>query len=192
MPFITEELWHGLFNGDRTASISLTSSPTTDASRINESVEQRFEILQSVVEGMRRQRAEMGIPPGERLDVHLSVPESMVAFFNELAPAISALGRCGDLNIGTGVSKPEGSVADVVRGVEIFLIVAGKVDLEKERVRLTKERERLMAAIAGVEKKLANAAFVENAKPEVVEAERQKHKDWSDAVLKIERNLGSL
>ncbi len=192
MPFLTEELWHGLYGKGADDSISTTTAPIVEESKIDADVETRFEILQSVVEGVRRQRAEMGIPPGERLDVYMNVQESMVDFFREQAPTITSLGRCAELVIGSGVNKPDGSVADVVRGVEIYLVVAGKVDLVKERARLTKEVERLRNAVAGVEKKLTNESFVNNAKPEVVEAERQKQRDWSDAIAKIERNLASM
>jgi valyl-tRNA synthetase len=90
------------------------------------------------------------------------------------------------------LAKPAGSVADVVRGLETFLVVEGAVDLEKEKERLQKELTRLQGAIAGVEKKLSNAGFVSGAKPEVVEAERKKLADWTDAVAKIERNLSTL
>ncbi len=192
MPFLTEELWHGLFGKGADDSISTTTAPTSNSLLVDEEVETRFEILQNVVEGIRRQRAEMEIPPGERLDVHLHVPDVMVPFFAEQAPTITSLGRCAELNIGSSVTKPVGSVADVVRGVEIFLIVAGKIDLEKERVRLTKEVDRLRNAVTGVEKKLDNASFIQNANPDIVEAERQKHRDWNDAIVKIERNLSTL
>jgi len=192
MPFLTEELWHGLFDTSQDVSISTTSAPVVDATRIDPDGESRFEMLQQVVEAVRRQRAEMGIPPGERLDVHMNVPEPLVAFYQEQAPTITSLGRCAQLLIGSNIAKPEGSVADVVRGIEIFIVVAGKVDFEKERQRLTKEIERLIVAVAGVEKKLSNGSFVRNAKVEVVESERQKQRDWTDAISKIKRNLESL
>lgn len=192
MPYITEELWHGLYNRTREESLSTLPLTQPSASAINAGIEEQFELLQNVVEGIRRQRAEMVIPPGERLDVHLSVPEAMVDFVKEQIEIIRSLGRCAEIVVGSNLPKPSGSVADVVRGIEIYLIVEGKIDLEKERTRLTKETERLRGAIAGVEKKLSNASFVENAKPEVVQAERQKLHDWSDALEKITRNLASL
>lgn len=192
MPFLTEELWHGLFDAPASRSISVTAAPVANPETIDAPIEARFELLQNIVEAIRRQRAEMGIPPGERLDVHLSAPSDLVSFFTEQAAVITSLARVANLVVGSGLAKPDGSVADVVRGTEVFLVVAGKVDLEKERTRLTKERERLLSAISGVEKKLSNEAFVANAKPEVVESERRKLADWTDAVAKIERNLGSL
>ncbi len=192
MPFITEELWHGVFNRSRDESLSTLQLAQPSSGAVNAAIEEQFELLQNVVEGIRRQRAEMVIPPGERLDVHLSVPPAMVEFVTEQVEIIRSLGRCAEIVIGTSLSKPAGSVADVVRGIEIYLIVEGKIDFEKERARLTKEAERLRGAIAGVEKKLSNASFVENAKPDVVQSERQKLHDWTDALDKITRNLASL
>jgi valyl-tRNA synthetase len=192
MPYITEELWHGLYDRPVTDSISVQPLPSQTPEKIDAAIEEQFALLQNVVEAIRRQRAEMVIPPGERLDVHLSVPASMIGFVNEQVEIIRSLGRCAEIVVGTDVSKPKGSVAEVVRGIEIYLIVEGKIDLDKERARLTKEAERLRGAIAGVEKKLSNASFVDNAKPDVVQAERQKLHDWTDALEKITRNLATL
>jgi valyl-tRNA synthetase len=192
MPYITEELWHGLYDRPVADSISVQPLPSQTPDKIDAAIEEQFALLQNVVEAIRRQRAEMVIPPGERLDVHLSVPASMIGFVNEQVEIIRSLGRCAEIVVGTDVSKPKGSVAEVVRGIEIYLIVEGKIDLEKERARLTKEVERLRGAIAGVEKKLSNASFVDNAKPDVVQAERQKLHDWTDALEKITRNLATL
>jgi valyl-tRNA synthetase len=167
-------------------------APASNQSHIEPATEQRFETLQLVVEAMRRQRAEMGIPPSERLDVVMRVEPEHVDFFTEQHSIISSLARCASLTIASDAHKPEGSVADVVRGNEIFMVVAGKVDLEKERARMQKEITRLQGAIAGVEKKLGNASFVQNAKPEVVEVERQKLRDWSDALDKLTKNVAAL
>lgn len=192
MPFLTEELWHGLYGHGAEVSISTQAAPHSDQAHVEPLTEQRFETLQLVVEAMRRQRAEMGIPPSEKLDVVMRVEPEHVEFFTEQQDIIMSLARCATLTISSEASKPEGSVADVVRGNEIFMVVAGKVDLEKERARMQKEITRLQGAISGVEKKLGNASFVQNAKPEVVETERQKMRDWSDALEKLNKNLAAL
>ncbi len=192
MPFLTEELWHGLYGHEATVSISVQPAPVCDAASVDADVEQRFELLQQVVESLRRQRAEMTIPPGKKLPVTISCEQMLLPFIEEQRQVIMSLARCSELTIGSGLAKPAGSVADVVRGLETFLVVEGAVDLEKEKERLQKELTRLQGAIAGVEKKLSNAGFVSGAKPEVVEAERKKLADWTDAVAKIERNLSTL
>lgn len=192
MPFITEELWHGLFDNQADKSISTTSAPVCKSELISSDIEGQFEILQNVVEGIRRQRAEMGIPPGDRLNMMISAPANLLPFFQEQKHTIVGLCKCAELEIGSNIDKPAGSVADVVRGVEIFIVVEGKIDLGKERERLNKEVARLRGAVLGIEKKLGNASFVQNAKPDVVQSERKKLLDWSEAIVKIERNLKSL
>ncbi len=192
MPFLSEELWHGLYGYGEDQSISVRSAPVVDPTRIDAEVESHFDLLQSVVETLRRQRAEMGIPPGKRLPVHLSAPADLVPFLESQRAVVSSLARVDELVIGTGLSKPPASVADVVRGIETFLVVEGAVDLDKEKERLEKEHDRLTKAIAGVQKKLSNEGFMKGAKPDVVEAEQKKLADWTDAKEKIERNLATL
>lgn len=192
MPFLTEELWHGLYGHPATTSISVQPAPVSDGAQIDADVEQRFDLLQQVVESLRRQRAEMTIPPGKKLPVTISCEQDLLPFIEEQRQVITSLARCSELTIGSGLAKPAGSVADVVRGLETFLVVEGAVDLVKEKERLQKELTRLQGAIAGIEKKLSNPGFVSGAKPEVVEAERKKLTDWTDAVSKIQRNLDTL
>ncbi|MFM8770661.1 MAG: valine--tRNA ligase, partial [Candidatus Kapaibacterium sp.] len=122
----------------------------------------------------------------------LNVRSEDLDFFESQSSIISSFGRCAELCLGDDVSKPDGSVADIVRGVEIYRVVAGKIDLDKERMRLTREIERLTGALAGVEKKLSNPNFVANAKPEVIDVERQKQADWTDTLTKLQRNLASM
>lgn len=192
MPFLTEELWHGIYGKERRESVGLRPLPQGLDNTVDTAVEERFDLLQSIVEAIRRQRNEMMIPPSERLPVHLSCGPELVTFFTEQADILTSFGRASEVVIATGASKPAGSVADVVRGVEIFLVVAGKVDFDKERQRLTKELDRLRGQIIGIEKKLGNPGFVNGAKPEVVESERRKLADWTATAEKLERNLSSL
>ena len=192
MPFLTEELWHGLFGASEDQSIMHRPAPTATTDLIDSTVEEQFAILQSVVEGLRRQRAEMEIPPSKKLPVHMSADETMAAFLEEQRDVFNSFARCSELVIGTGLDKPSGSVGDVIRGIETFLVVDGEIDLDKERQRLTKEVERLTKSIAGVERKLSNEGFLKGAKPEVVASEKQKLADWSASKEKIERNLATL
>ncbi len=206
MPFLTEELYQQLFT-DRheTAAaqpggtearplhfILQSGAPTLEKERIAADVESRFATLQAIVEGVRRQRSEMGIPPGTRLPVYLSADPSIVAFLEEHRSVIVSLGRCSELVIGSDVPKPPASIADVIRGVECFLVVEGAVDLAKEKERLEKEYQRLSGAIQGVEKKLSNQGFLNGASSEIVEAERKKLADWTEARSKIQKNLATL
>lgn len=198
MPFVTEELWQSLFASNYPVSeqgtvfLLQSGAPAFDEHSTDQVVEDQFEILQSVVEGIRRKRSELAIPPGTRIPVHISVSNDQLAFFAEHRSVIEGLCRCSELLVGVGLSKPPASIADVIRGVECFLVVAGAIDMDKERERLQKELARLTSAIAGIEKKLANEGFLKGAHPDVVNTERKKLADWSEARQKIEKNLATL
>jgi len=192
MPFLTEELWHGIYGKADTETIDRSAPPVAQQLHIDATTESTFDLLQNIVESVRRQRNEMLIPPSERLPLHISSQPELVSFFEEQRNIITTLCRVQELMIGTGLAKPSGSVADVVRGVEMFLLMEGKIDFAKERSRLEKELTRLRSQVVGIEKKLGNEGFVRGAKPEVIESERQKLVDYRATITKIENNLTSL
>ncbi|MBS1560476.1 MAG: valine--tRNA ligase [Bacteroidetes bacterium] len=192
MPFLTEELWHGIYGMDETQTIDRSAPPIARPEHIEPTTEATFDLLQNIVESVRRQRNEMLIPPSERLPLHISSQPDLVSFFEEQRNIITTFCRVQELVIGSGLTKPSGSVADVVRGVEMFLLMEGKIDFAKERARLEKELTRLKTQVVSIEKKLGNEGFVRGAKPEVIENERQKLVDFGTTIIKIENNLASL
>ena len=69
---------------------------------------------------------------------------------------------------------PAGSAQAVLDEATIVLPLAGLIDLDAERARLTRDREKAAKEADTVERKLANAEFVARAKPEVVEENRER------------------
>lgn len=192
MPFLTEELWHGVFGASEDSSISVAPLPILEEGVISAETEEKFELLQSIVESVRRQRGEMVIAPSEKLPVVISCNQELVGFLREQELLITSFTKASELSIGHGLEAPTASVSDVIKGVETYLVVEGKIDIPKERERLTKEHERLLRMIAQTEKKLGNPGFVNGASAEVVDGEKKKLADWSNSVEKITRNLKAL
>ena len=73
-----------------------------------------------------------------------------------------------------------------LEGVDVYLPFAGFVDVEKEIVRLDKEQEKTQSDLAKLEQRLSNPEFVERAKPEVVEREREQAAELRDRLVKLE------
>ena len=84
--------------------------------------------------------------------------------------------------------KPEGAAALVVGSVEIYLPLAGMVDLEQERARLEKELAEAESHIARLEKLLAGG-FAEKAPEPVVAKEREKLGIYKEMAEKIKAQL---
>ena len=80
----------------------------------------------------------------------------------------------------------------IIKNTEIYIPLAGLIDLDKEKERLEKEIKRLEGSLAGIEKKLNNEKFVNNAPQEVVEKEKTKMKEWTSNINKLNELLSNL
>jgi valyl-tRNA synthetase len=60
----------------------------------------------------------------------------------------------------------------------LFLPLEGLVDVAAERVRLTKEKEKIQAEIVKVEQKLANPNFTQKVPPQVLQEHQQRLIEW--------------
>ncbi len=88
-------------------------------------------------------------------------------------PLIGALGRCA-VTVSTAATRPPHSAFAAVDSLEVFVHLAGVVDLVAERQRLTKEIQKAEDEVAFLEGKLARPEFVARAPVEVVERERRR------------------
>lgn len=192
MPFMTEEIWHVLGNRPESQSISLEALPSVDESAINAATEQGFEKVQLIIEELRMMKSQAGIKPSEKLPLIIKCEAADVDFFTAVGSVIASLTRNDLPTVMSEGDKPQGVLSAIVRGIELFLVAATAIDVDKERERLTKELERLQNLKRGADNKLANEKFVANAKPEIIENERLKLKTAEEGIAKIEAALQEL
>ncbi|MBS1537910.1 MAG: valine--tRNA ligase [Bacteroidetes bacterium] len=193
MPFITEELWLSISQRDNNASISLEQAPKCELNLINKEVELQFELLQEIVEEIRKLRSNSTIPPQEKLPVTFSTETTELSdFINSQSKIIISLAKCSAISVGVRLPKPEQSTSSVIRGVEIYLELAGTIDIDKERSRLQKELERLTGLEKSFNSKLTNPGFLAKAPATVVASEQEKLDGIREALSKVMANLDSL
>ncbi|RPI71728.1 MAG: valine--tRNA ligase, partial [Ignavibacteriales bacterium] len=188
MPFITEELWQIISGRKDRESISTSEYPDYDSSKINPSAEKEMEFVQDVITALRNIRGEMNIPPSKQINAVIKssqVAEHQVNYIKKLA-------KVEEIKIDSNVTKPKASASAVVKETEIYIPLEGLIDLDVERNRLQKEISRLEGSLAGINKKLSNEKFVQNAAPEVVEKERIKKTDWENNLNKLNDILKNL
>ncbi len=188
MPYITEELWNLTQERKDGESISTSEYPKEDAEKNDESAEAKMSFLQEVVSAIRNIRGEMNIPPSKKLNVQIKTDSLEADQINY----IKSLAKVEGLAFGKEIEKPKGSASSILKDCEIFVPLEGVIDLDVERERLTKEINRLEGALVGVNKKLSNKRFVENAPEEVVEKEKSKQKDWQNSLEKLKELLNDL
>jgi valyl-tRNA synthetase len=188
MPFITEEIWQLLKSRKNGESISITSMPELNESLIDIAAEEEMDFIQNVVTAVRNIRGEMNIPPSKKINLFIKsdkVKESQINY-------IKSLGRVEEFNYSNDLQKPKASASSVVKDAEIYIPLEGLIDISVERERLEKEINRLSGMLTGVEKKLSNDKFVNNAPADVVEKEKQKKENWQSSIEKLKSILSDL
>jgi len=188
MPFITEELWHLIEERKAGESISTSAYPVVDESLINPAAEDEMDFVQEIIAAIRNIRGEMNISPSKAVKAFMKskeVKQHQIDYIKKLA-------RVENITVDENLIKPGASAATVIKGCEIYIPLEGLIDLDVERGRLQKEIDRLHGALTGINKKLSNEKFVNNAAPDVVEKEKQKQKDWEDKLQKYNELLASL
>ena len=202
-PFITEELWGHLKRA--IAESALTYNLTSEALIIapwpepcNEEVWEQdavvqFSLVQDIVRSIRNLRAERNVKPGRRIPAQIVAGEQAGALQSQ-ASTIAALAQLDWKALTIQKStlvRMEGNVALVVSGVEIYLPLAGLVDMEEERLRLEKELDEMQSQAQRLEQLLAGP-FAQKAPPPVVQKEREKLAVIKETMQKLVGQLKSL
>ena len=141
----------------------------------------QFEIARAAVSAIRQIRAEYNVTPGKMVEVVAIGRDASARAV--LAEESALIGRLARATISTSDATPSGAAAHALLpdGSEVVVLLAGLVDLDKECARVSTELAQLEKQLGALEQRLANESFTSRAKPEVVEAERTKLGEWSDA-----------
>ncbi|MFW6035067.1 MAG: valine--tRNA ligase [Halothermotrichaceae bacterium] len=197
MPFITEEIWQQL-PGGKTDTIMTASWPAVSEESMDDDIENKMNLIMDIIRAIRNIRNEMKVNPGKRIKVILNLEaENTVLNQKEILEEgkayIKDLARVEDLNIEVGTEdKPDKASTAIVSGIEVILPLEGMVDIDKEIERLKKELEDVKFEIKRAEGKLANEGFVNKAPEHLVEAEKDKLKEYKAKKEKLNKTLNEL
>ena len=195
VPFITDTLWRKIpvTTEGRGDFIARAKWPTQD-SRFEG--EPGFDRVREAINGIRQLRADYAIPPGQRIHASLDLSAAGdsstddAAIFEEEAAFIGRIART-DLATG-GASDEKGASILLSSGSRIRVALEGVVDIEKECRKAKLELEKLTQQLHGLEARLANPGFTDRAPANVVEAERQKQRDWTSRKAQLTEKVASL
>jgi valyl-tRNA synthetase len=192
MPFLTEEIWQHLPHEGK--SIVVAPWPRFRQALDAPEREGEMEFLMEVIRAIRNLRGELNIHPGRTIRcILITAAETEARLLRQYAGYIQQLGGASPLELGDpGDEKPTRALSAVVRDTEIYIPLAGVVDLEKEIERLEKEAGMITRDLDRVRMKLANRDFLAKAPPEVVEKERAKEEELKKKQVTINRRLAVL
>ncbi len=203
-PFVTEELWGYLKESVSASPLSKIAEDWPDMlimarwpePKKTEGWENKaiadFTLVQEVVRAIRNLRAEKNVKPGTRIPATFASADA-TSIIQAQAETIAALGRLDTEQFSIQeslASKPEDHIALVVGPVEIYLPLAGLVDLGEERARLEKELAEAQSQIERLEK-LLSSPFAEKAPDNVVRVERDKLAGFKETAEKLEEQINN-
>ncbi|MHB8877009.1 MAG: valine--tRNA ligase [Myxococcaceae bacterium] len=190
MPFITEEIWQKLPMDRPAESVMIAPYPETDRRLEDPAAEREMGPVIAAIDGIRTIRGESNLPPATRVQAIVQSPDEGIRdTLERWRGYLMPLAGLSGVSIGPPGKKPAQSAAYVGERLEIFVPLAGVIDLAEERTRLAKEIARSEQELSSLEKKLSNPNFVARAPADVVEKDRARVAELGAKKTKLAENL---
>jgi valyl-tRNA synthetase len=197
IPFITEELWQkvSVVAGRPGESVSIAAYPVSQPERIDEKAEAHVARLKSLVDACRNLRGEMNVSPANRMPLFaLAGNAEELAFMQSAAPVLQALAKLSEVKVfddeAAWSAAAQAAPVAVVGELRVCLFI--EVDVAAEKIRLSKEVDRLQNEITKAGAKLGNEAFVAKAPPAVIEEAKKRVADFTATLAKVQEQLVKL
>ncbi|MEJ2021632.1 MAG: valine--tRNA ligase [Maritimibacter sp.] len=173
MPFITEELWGDI--AERPNLLVHQDWPEYGAGLIDAASDREMNWVIKLIEEVRSARQQMHVPAGLKIPMILrDLDDAGRTAWDTNAALIMRMTRIDSLS--EMAELPKGCVTIPVEGGTFALPLADIIDVDEEKARLEKSLTKLDKEIAGLNGRLKNPKFAENA-PEEVVAEAQANLD---------------
>lgn len=187
MPFITEELWHDEIFGTRTDMDCIIVADFPKVQAFDENIIKEFAIVQQIISEVRNIRNSKGLSP--KIALPLAINATNIDY-SQYQDSIMKLANIEELSFVK--EKVSGAVSFLAGKDECYVALENNIDVDAEKERISKEIEYLKGFLISVDKKLSNERFVQNAKPEIVENEKNKKADAEAKIQILEESLKSL
>ena len=186
-PFITEELW-SFFKDKNQPDLIVSMWPNGDYD-FDDDVDGAMTVLQELITSIRAIRSRMNIAPSKNVDLKIKCSKDQSDINSQNKKLFKALAKIDSYDYGSSMERPPQSATAVVHGMELYIPLDGLVDLDKEKLQLEKRKIKIEGLLVGIDKKLSNKQFINNAPENVVDGERKKGVNLRDELTKINSNL---
>jgi valyl-tRNA synthetase len=203
MPFVTEEIWQHLrqatpdrrlpWDGGQLAeAVMVAGWPEPPAAWIDDRTERQFGSFLAVVGAIREIRSRQNVPPRTRVQAAVRCPQDTADLLLPMRGAIESMAVAEVTGLGPDAAGAAGAAAATAAGCDIFVDLAGLIDVGAEIARLAKEVEKTVGFIAAKRTKLADEKFSAKAPPAVVQKEREALAELESKLSKTEATLAAL
>jgi valyl-tRNA synthetase len=193
MPFITEEIWHAIYDGTPPSkSIALAPYPQADEMQIDIGAETDMAILQDLIVSVRNLRAELKIEHKQRVPIQVFVSEPEIRkLIEQNQGSVERLANVEKIEfVENSLAKLSGT-RHTAR-FDVHVIYERKIDVAAERERLKKELEQIEKEMANGQRQLSNEQFLAKAPAKVVEGIRKRAEELTVLREKVKSKLDEL
>jgi len=202
MPFLTEEIWHALYDGNPPAkSIALTAYPKADKNSesmlASLSICKSMQAVQLAIIGIRTRRKEIGAEEKAFLNVKIASTEAYPDILRANKQIIKKLARVNELDIVSftdrnGGGRYEHLAWQAYQYLDVFVEYEKQIDVAAETERLTRDIAKYEKGVAAAARQLTNEAFLAKAPAQVVEGLKKQEAETRLLLDKAQAALAAL
>jgi valyl-tRNA synthetase len=201
LPFITEELWHGMGystdmpdnQGGKTIMNAPWPMPFDDDFKghygLDDCYLEMTDTKYELVRNGRDLRRAGNIQAAKKVKYVFKPAQQLTPHDAEV---IKLLLNAEALEVNADYQPPKGTPTVNSKLGELFLPLEGLIDVAAEKIRLAKEVEKVQSEIAKVEQKLANPNFTQKVPPAVLVEHEQRLADWKAKLAHTQASLDTL
>ena len=189
MPFITEELWQHIIDRKDGESLMVSVFKLSEPTAEEKQLLGQYEDMKQIISGVRGIRQTKNISPREPLALETPVADEITSItaYNTIIRKMACL---SDIN--AVEKKSEGTMTFMLGTREYAVPMGSLIDATAEIQKAEAEIKRLEGFKMGIEKKLSNERFVNNAPEKVVALERKKLADSEEKIAALKETIASL
>jgi valyl-tRNA synthetase len=190
IPFLTEELWQQLpHQGD---TIVKAPYPEVTQAWVDSDAEQQMAFVMEVISALRNIRSAFKIPNLTRLQPHIKASVAQAKMLEQYQTYIVSMANISEMVIDQDMVRPAMSATAVLEQMEIYVPLAGLIDVELERTRLRRDLKKIEDDVVKLEVKLARRDFLDKAPEEIIEKEQAKYQGLRERAGKLVEALESI
>jgi valyl-tRNA synthetase len=192
MPFITEEIWHAVYDGKPPLkSIALAAYPQSDPMQVNAAAETEMAILQDLIVAVRNIRAELKIEPKQKLAIEIHADPEMRNLIERNRASLERMANVESLAF-VEMSLAGAAGARSTARFDVRVIYERKIDVGAERERLNKELVKMTGEMERNTGNLSNEVFLAKAPEKVVNGLKQRKAELEVLIAKSKSALAEL
>jgi valyl-tRNA synthetase len=191
MPFLTEEIWHAIYDGKTPAkSIALTAYPIDTPLPEDYKDFAEMEAIQSLTVEVRALRKEIGVEEKATVPIEVRADAALQKTITDNRAIVERLARVSEIRFAAQISP--GLAKHATPKFDVAVVYERKIDIAAERAKKDKEIAQQEKIIANSDRQLNNPGFTAKAPAHIVEGLKKQRDEAQQLLDKLRRDLDSL